>query len=296
MAPTSDKHPTISIVIVTCNSSRHLRTCLNSLEHACCRFGTTTSCEWELIVIDNSSEDDSLKVVESEIPAATIIRNSNNRGFGRAVNQAAEVATGDWLLFVNPDVELDSEAAVNMIAALSEHKRAGVASARVRNADGSFQATCRNLPTPANILLSRGSILSRLFRSGNRYTLPDYDRMTEVPAMAGTVMMIRRELFKSVGGFDSRFFMFMEDTDLCRRLTLDGFVNLFVPIAGGVHHWGEGSTAGSWRRRRYHHLSVWKYFLKHHPNGFSVLLLPFLLVANLLVSVLISVGSQEESR
>jgi len=101
------------------------------------------------------------------------------------------------------------------------------------------------------------------------------------------MVMIRRALFAEAGGFDKRFFMFMEDTDLSLRLCQLGYRNLFVPSAGGVHHWGKGSQAGRTRRVYYHHVSLWKYFLKHFPNGFSVVLLPLLLLVNFILVIML---------
>ncbi len=107
-----------------------------------------------------------------------------------------------------------------------------------------------------------------------------------MPAVSATAVVIKRELFDRLGGFDTRFFMYMEDTDLSLRLGQNGHENLFVPEAGGVHYWGEGSRAGRVTRAVRHHGSVYKYFLKHVPNGFSTVLLPALLAVNLFFVVL----------
>jgi N-acetylglucosaminyl-diphospho-decaprenol L-rhamnosyltransferase len=105
--------------------------------------------------------------------------------------------------------------------------------------------------------------------------------------------MVRKELFDRLGGFDPRFFMFMEDTDLSLRVSQDGLRNFVVPSAGGAHAWGQGSRAGRLRRLRYHHFSLWRYFLKHYPNGFSVIVLPVLLTIHLLLSLLLSGGGKK---
>ena len=121
----------------------------------------------------------------------------------------------------------------------------------------------------------------------HRYTLPDYEKTTQVPAVAGTMVLVRKTLFERAGGFDERFFMFMEDTDLSLRIHRAGFHNLFVPSAGGVHDWGRGSRMSRYRRSWRHHYSLWQYFLKHEPNAFAIFLLPLFLLANwLLVSIL----------
>lgn len=108
----------------------------------------------------------------------------------------------------------------------------------------------------------------------------DRKHIGPVPAAAATCMLLDREVFEAIGGFDERFFMYMEDTDLCKRLAEAGRQVYFVPEAGAVHRWGEGSAVSPLRKSWYHHRSVWKYFLKYYPNGFSVFILPVALLIN----------------
>lgn len=276
-----DGSPQVSVVIVTCNSLPALTGCLNTLARAISNLPS------ELIVVDNASQDQSVIETARRFPKARIISNPVNIGFARACNRGGEAAEGEYLLFLNPDVEVDEGAITLLLDEIGTHPQAGLVSGRLRNPDGTFQATCRRFPTIGNMIFSRGSFLAGMFASGkpdsDRYTLPDYGQTTEVPAVAATMPMVRRQLFLEAGGFDRRFFMFMEDTDLSLRLHQLGYRNLFVPLSGGVHRWGEGSRAGRVRREYYHHVSIWKYFLKHFPNGFSVVLLPLLLMANFLL-------------
>ena len=193
-------------------------------------------------------------------------------------------------MLLNPDVTVDPDALAVLIDTMQSHPRPGMASGRLRFPDGSFQANCRRIPTVSNILFSRGAFTSRLGKDSQekaRYTLPDFDTTVEVETVSGAMVMIERVLFEKFGGFDERFFMYMEDTELCARLHRSGYANLFVPKAGGMHLWGKGSTGGRTVRSWYHHMSVWKYFLKHFPNGFSVVVLPFLLALNFLLRLLL---------
>jgi GT2 family glycosyltransferase len=221
------------------------------------------------------------------MPRAQLVLNAENRGFARACNAGAAKADGEYLLFLNPDVRLDEGAVEALTATARSDVLAGAVGARLRYADGRFQATCRKLPTVGNMVFSRGSFTGRLFGGGHIYTLPDYPDTTQVPALAATVMLLKAGVFRRMRGFDERFFMYMEDTDLCCRLHRSGRRNYFVPYAGGVHGWGEGSDAGRIRRQWFHHNSVWKYFLKHLPNGFSVFILPVFLTINFLLVVLL---------
>ena len=278
MTLTKDK---VSIVIVTYNSLPPLTDSLKSLQSA------MADSNHELIVVDNASTDESVATVRRLIPEATIIESKKNNGFARACNLGAARATGEFLLFHNPDLQIDPEAISSLVRVYRTHDDAGAVAGRMRFPDGSFQPTCRKFPTAVNMVFSRGSIISRMFKTATNYTLPDYETTTEVDAVAGTLLMIPTQLFRDIGGFDPRFFMYMEDTDLCLRLHQAGYHNYFEPSAGGVHLWGRGSTASSFRRNRYHHLSVWKYFLTHRPSFFAVFLLPLLLIANLLVKLFV---------
>jgi N-acetylglucosaminyl-diphospho-decaprenol L-rhamnosyltransferase len=282
--------PGISVVIVTHNSERHLTSCISHLSLA------LSDSDYEVIVVDNASARPPTEVDLLPLTRVMLVHNRTNTGFAAAANTGAAMATKDVLLFLNPDVLLDSDAIHNLCDALAKCPTSGAIGARLRYPDGSFQPTCRRLPTAANILFSRGSVLGRLTRRTVVYTLGDADTTTEVPAVAGTVLMIRRSVFEQTHGFDERFFMYMEDTDLCARLIQSGRVNLFVPEAGGVHHWGGGSTTGTLVRNWYHHRSVFNYFLKHHPNGFTIVLLPLLLSINLLAKTVLEVFHRRRQR
>ena len=276
----------VSLIIVTHNSLPALKDCLQSLRRA------VKGQDFELFLVDNRSDDRPDLTVKEIFPSAQIIHNEENIGFGAACNRGAFNASGEFLLFVNPDVQVDDGIIDRLREVLRDNPKIGMSAARCRLADGSFHPTCRNFPTTKNIFLSRGSFLSQLLgrcRPGRdtSYTLPDFTDNTIVPAVAGTVMMIRTELFRKLKGFDTRFFMFMEDTDLSLRVTQAGYINLFVPKAGAVHHWGRGSRTGKVKRKWYHHISVWRYFKKHYPNPFSYALLPLLLAFNFLFVIVL---------
>jgi GT2 family glycosyltransferase len=275
----------VSIVIVTYNSSAVIGSCLASIA------AQTGNAVREIIVVDNNSPDNTVELIAAQFPQVVVIRNQANSGFAVACNQGGHKATGEYILFLNPDVVLDPGALSVLLLAYRSRPKIGAATPRIRFPSGSFQANCRKFPTINNMLFSRGSVMGRLVLNhiglGQVYTLPDYEVVTEVPAIAGTVFLIRRDLFLLARGFDRRFFLFMEDTDLCRRLDLAGYHNLFVPQAGAVHAWGQGSRSGKITRAWHHHHSVWRYFLKHFPNGFSLILLPAILCVNFLIACLL---------
>jgi GT2 family glycosyltransferase len=120
--------------------------------------------------------------------------------------------------------------------------------------------------------------------NARQYTLDDSATPMEVEAVAATLVVVRRELFDQLGGFDERFFMYMEDTDLSYRAHKAGYHNVFLPMAGAVHQWAKGSEAGRVRRLYYHHRSVWKYFGKHFPGVASMIMLAPMLFVNFLLT------------
>jgi GT2 family glycosyltransferase len=279
---TKDK---ISVIIITHNSMAMLPRCLKSLKAA------VAGLAHELIVLDNASAEDPAGIVLTELPEAKILKAKRNIGFAAGCNRAVAEASGEYLLFVNPDVMLDPEAVTALRAQFDSNRRLGLAAGRLRFPDGRFQPSCRRLPSLANLLLSRGSFLSALWPSNSRpsgaYTLGDSELPVEVPAVSGAMMMTRTDFFRRLGGFDPRFFMYMEDTDLSAASIATGHVNLFVPTAGAEHYWGASSPTGKFRRKWRHHLSTWKYFRKHHRRTPVTILLPFLLAANLALALVL---------
>lgn len=272
----------LSVVIVTHNSHRGLEACLDGLKHASEGFAA------EIIVVDNRSHD--WGAIQSRIsapfPGARLVRLDKNHGFATAVNRGVEEATGTHILLLNPDVVLQRETIRVLMAALKKHPDSAVAVPRLTFPDGRFQPSCRQFPSPANILFSRGSVFGGLFTRWF-YTLPDYPVTTPVPAAAGAVMLIDRTYFQRLGGFDERFFLYPEDMDFCLRVFRDGRNVIFVPQAQAVHAWGTGSATGSFRRAWLHHISIWQYFAKHGPAFFAYSLLPLLLAVNFLATLLL---------
>ncbi|MBD3257724.1 glycosyltransferase, partial [candidate division GN15 bacterium] len=215
----SPKPPQVSMIIVTHNSLPALQDCLRAIPEA------ARSVTYDITVVDNASTDGSPDKA-ADFEHTTVVRLDENIGFAAACNRGARESKGTYLLFLNPDLRMDPGTIAKLWRVSEEHEQAGLVTGRLRFPDGSFQATCRQFPTAGNIFYSRGSVLSRwLGRSREpkvdketAYTLPDYDQVTEVLAVAAAMVMIHRSLFTKLGGFDTRFFLYMEDTDLSLRV------------------------------------------------------------------------------
>lgn len=270
----------LSVVIVNHYSEDVLGDCLAALAAGGPAQGL------EIILVDNPARDNAPAF---PIPAGLTVRRvvaGERLGFSAACNLGAAEAGGRFLLFLNPDVCVARPAPTKLMTALTEHRHVGAAVGRLITPEGRFQPSCRRFPTAARLTLSRGSILGRMIRpKTGPYTLPDYSVPTEVEAAAAAMMMLRKEVFERIGGFDPGFFMYMEDTDLCYRLREGGYATLYVPEAEGVHLWGHSTARYRFRRLIWHHRSVWRYFVKHRAAGASRLVLAPALVANCLLSL-----------
>lgn len=268
----------VSAVVVTYNSEENIIDCLSALRKE------IASVVGEILVVDNCSKDNTPDVIKKKFSDLELIVPEKNLGFGPANNLAAKRARGKFILFANPDMVLDRGALSKLLENYLKLESAGAVVARLRNADGSFQPTCRNFPNFYNIFFSRGSVLNPDRWGGrNNYTIGEFGEVTEVPAASAACMLMEKDFFLKIGGFDPRFFLFMEDTDLSLRINQAGKKVYFIPEAQAIHHWGKGSKISRRKRSWYHHVSVWKYYLKHYPNGFSLFLLPFALGFNFII-------------
>lgn len=204
----------------------------------------------EIIVVDNASSDGAVEELRSRYPAVTVIPLERNIGFGGANNVGAAEATGRYILFLNPDTIVSEETFTTMIALMEGHPKAGAAGCRVLNADGRPDpAARRGFPSPWSAFC-RITGLSRLFpnsRLFGRYNMTWADDGTtfRIEALTGAFMFFRREVFEEIGGFDTDFFMYGEDLDLCRRTIEAGYEIWYHPETHIVHLRGASTRRSS---------------------------------------------------
>jgi N-acetylglucosaminyl-diphospho-decaprenol L-rhamnosyltransferase len=208
-------HPVVAIV-VTHDSAEVLPACLDALGRA----GVP------VLVVDNASTDGSPDIAAAR--GAKVIRNRINEGYGRANNMGARAADAEFLLIVNPDVEVDEAAVAELVAAARRYPDAGLFAPRIVEPDGRvfYQAT--------------SLLAAQLTNPGGRLDLPEGDACA--PFFSGACFLVRRELFLQLDGFDEAIFLFYEDDDLCRRIADAGAALVYVPSALARHRRGESST------------------------------------------------------
>jgi GT2 family glycosyltransferase len=230
----------ISTIIVNWNSVQYLPACLQSLRIALAGHPS------QVIVIDNASYDGSKNLVPRVLPEALFIQGTCNSGFASANNAAAKFALGRYLLFLNPDTVVEASAVSRLVQALEEDPGAAIAGPRVLNRDGTVQTSCvQSFHTIVNQLLDL-ELLRRLWPDASMWgaaVLREDDcEPAVVETVAGSCLLIRREAFQALGGFDTGYFMYGEDRDLCWRSRQHGWTCLHVPRAR-ITHYGGGSSA-----------------------------------------------------
>jgi N-acetylglucosaminyl-diphospho-decaprenol L-rhamnosyltransferase len=198
------------------------------------------------VIVDNASTDGSADGLEAVGPASlTVLRNDVNRGFSAACNQGAAGSDADWLLFLNPDTELNAGSLAPLGAWLAEpaQARIGAAGVRLTDEEGRTQRCCARAPTPWRLLgqsVGLDRFLPRLFPP---HFMSEWDHETTRPVdqVMGAFLLVRRDLFERLGGFDERFFVYYDDVDLCLEIRRAGWD--VVHFAGAhAYHKGGGTT------------------------------------------------------
>lgn len=199
----------------------------------------------EIIVVDNASSDGSAASVASEFPAARLIANRTNVGFGAAVNQAAEATNAEILLVLNADTEIAPDSVEELAAFLETHPKAAVVGPRLVKRNGERHSTCRPFPGTLRWVVDNEDVAPLLtwipgFRERS-YVVWSHDRERRVPWFVGAAFAIRKSAFASVGGFDERYFLYFEEVDLFHRLGERGWEIHFAPVTSVLHRGGEST-------------------------------------------------------
>lgn len=234
----------LSIVIVNYNVRYFLEQCLLSVNRA------VKNIEAEVFVVDNASSDDSLAVLRQRFPFVRIIANSVNVGFSKANNQAMQIASGEYVLLLNPDTVIAEDTFEKCIAFMDSHVDAGALGVRMIDGKGVFlPESKRGLPTPS-VAFYKTFGLAALFpksKTFGRYHLGFLleNKIHEVDILSGAFMFMRKSALDKVGLLDETFFMYGEDVDLSYRILKGGYKNYYFPDTTIIHYKGESTKKGS---------------------------------------------------
>jgi N-acetylglucosaminyl-diphospho-decaprenol L-rhamnosyltransferase len=231
----------------------------------------------EVVVVDNASTDGSVEALAAALPEVPVVHAPGNVGYARGANLGIAATRAPVVAVLNPDTLVDAGTAAAMLAALDADARVGAVGPRVRNVDGSHFPSARRLP---GIVDAVGHGLLGLVWRNNPFTRryreldADPSRPRPVDWVSGCAIWLRRDALDAVGGWDERYFMYVEDVDLCRRLRVAGYTVRYDPAGGVEHVQGASTSRRPYRMILEHHRSLWR-FARRRFTGARALLLPF---------------------
>jgi GT2 family glycosyltransferase len=259
----------LAAVLVNYNSDDELRRALESIARE-------AGGRWEGVVVDNASTDGSEQAA-LDFPAVRLIKNRENVGFGRGVNQAMTASTAEYVLIMNPDCQLSAGALTPLIAVLDADKTCAVVAPQILNVDGTAQGNARGDPDMFTGLFGRTSPLRRTLSglevarrnvvTATTRHKDDQGAAVTVDWVSGACMLVRRSAVAAAGGFDERYFMYWEDADLCRRLRQRGSIVSYLPAATAVHRVGHSSRTARAASICAFHDSAYLYYSTHVAPG-----------------------------
>lgn len=244
----------ISVIIVNWNTRELLDDCLRSVVE------TAGALPCEIIVVDNASSDGSAAAIRDNWPAVKLIASATNLGFAAANNRGLEIAQGEFVLFLNSDTVVLDDALEEMRAFLSDNPNAGAVGCRLLNADRCTTQTSYWSEYPScRWLLAKTFYLEKL-RAGQ--SAPEADAFP-VAHLLGACIMSRMSTIREIGGFDESYFLYLEETDLCYRLSERGYAIYHLPRVSIVHL-GQQSSSQAAEWTNVHLLTNTYRFIREH--------------------------------
>jgi GT2 family glycosyltransferase/lipopolysaccharide/colanic/teichoic acid biosynthesis glycosyltransferase len=269
--------PSLSIIIVSFNVKDFLFQAIHSIRKAIRNLSA------EIIVVDNASWDGSVSMLEKSFPDVRIISNPTNLGFARANNRGIQESRGEYIVLMNPDTIVQEDTFETLLNFFSQDSQVGMAGCKILNPDGSLQLACRrSFPTPW-VAFTKLVGLSRLFpknRYFGRYNLTylNPDEVTEVEAISGSFMMVRKNLVDEVGLLDESFFLYGEDLDWCYRIRKAGWKIYYVTATQIVHYKGASSKKAQFDTLLLFYRAMLQFVRKHFRRKYLFLPQWFLII------------------
>ena len=255
----------LSIVTVTWNSKERIGEQIRSVQDGC------TNISGEEIVVDNGSSDETVAFMKKEFPHVTVIVNTENKGFGAANNQGLAKATGDYVLFLNPDMRVEPGSLDTILEWMKTHTDVGIASVKLVDTQGKFlwDASPRRFPKlwqQLALVLKLPHLFPHMLDDYHMRDMnPDVEQ--DVDSVRGAFMLMRRDFLEKTGwAFDPRYFIWYEDVDICREAHRHGFRVVYTPIISCVDYVGQSFKKRDtlWKQKKFTK-SMLVYFQKWEP-------------------------------
>ena len=252
------REPRVGLVVVTYSPGETLDAFLDTLEKA-------TTGPYGVVLADNGSTDGAPERA-AQRPGVELVRTGGNLGYGRAANLGVPRAPGDWVVVANPDLRWEPGALDTLLDAVGRWPRAGALGPAILSVDGTLYPSARALPSLGRGI---GHALLGWWWPSNPWTAA-YRRERGAPKegeagwLSGSCLLLRREAFDAVGGFDPAYFMYFEDLDLCERIGRAGWQNVYVPAAVVTHEGGASTSRDPRAMADAHHASAWRYLSRRY--------------------------------
>jgi len=220
----------LSIIIVNYKSPQLTIRCISSIKRT-----VSKNTEYEIIVVDNNSEDNSENIVKQNFADIQWINNKKNEGFGRANNIGASISKGKYLLLLNSDMILQENTIEACLNEIEKKPEIGVLGCKLVNEDGSFQKSYFTVARFRD-LLDRNIVFNYFIKESEK----------KIEALMGSFMMFPKYVFNEVGGFDPDFFMYSEELELCHRISKNGYKICYFDKVSAIHKHGGSISDKSW--------------------------------------------------
>ena len=260
----------VAVILINYNSSQYTLDCINSI-----RTRTTLDLRYQIIVIDNASRVEEFREIEflRSIPDVQLFRSKINTGFSGANMMGVELADADYYYFLNNDTILLNDCLSILHSFLEGHERVANSSGEMFTASGEYEYNFRYFPTLSLKLFGSG-IMRKIWPE----KFPDkYTRLTQptrVDAVSGSSMFIRASAFEDIGGFDTHYFLYLEEEDIALRLYRSGYLTYLVPEAK-YQHFGSKSTQADKKINltflKEFHISLLYYYGKNYNSAYRFL-------------------------
>lgn len=226
--------PKLSTIIVTYNSSQHIKDMLLSIEKQ-------TNTSHEIIVVDNNSQDQTVAQIYASRVKVSLLKQKENLGFSKANNLGVKDAKGEYLLFLNPDTRVLDHAIDNLFNFLKSRDDVGIVAPKLIEDNGNIQPSVRNLPTLTNAIKEYYLNIKKSYEP----FVPVGNSPQEIESIVGAAIMIPKNLYQKVGGFDNKFFMYFEDLDLCKKVKNAGYKIMYLPEVRMKHSIGASAKTNT---------------------------------------------------
>ena len=259
----------LSIAINNYRNPELLKLCIDSIKK------NVLNIEYELIVADCETQEETEIIMREDYPDVKFFSFEKNAGFQVVFNKGIKESKGDYILLLNGDIIITPQSVEKLLSYIRENPEVGMVGPKLLNFNGTLQYSCFHYYTPLTIVYRRISFLQRfgfVKKHLNWFSMKDYDHKTpkEADWLMGSAMLVSKKSVEKVGPMDSRFFMYMEDVDWCRRFWENGFKVVYYPLSVMNHYHGKGSDKGGFFYSIFMNKLTWvhiesavKYFWKY---------------------------------